>query len=171
MTFKTLLMVFLLIAITITLIFISNSLSPNVLVTISLFSIAGLVYYNQTEISKVKQTLTNQTQLVALRNTKYAAIYYYRSLASIENGKFTPDAIEQAEAKMIDSEVDSYFLPEEYRQLWYDYWQKVAFISSLMRDKKVKLSDTKKKWKSEWKQQVVPFLSEVLEWEKENSGI
>lgn len=65
---------------------------------------------------------------------------------------------------MVKSEVNLYFLPEDYRQAWYDYWQKVAVTSQLMKDKKVNLSDTKQNWKSDWKKEIVPFLTEVAEW-------
>jgi hypothetical protein len=118
---------------------------------------------NIQEVEKLRQHLTNQ--FPALKSTREAAINYYRSIASIQTGKFKPDLIDKAEDYMVEVEADLYFLPEEYRQKWYDYWQEVAVVSSLMRDKIDNLGEAKEAWKHQWKRELSPYLEAVMQWD------
>jgi hypothetical protein len=53
-----------------------------------------------------------------------AAAEYYRALAPLQTGDFSPDVVERAESHMKTVEASFIFVPDNYSEEWMNFWQR-----------------------------------------------
>lgn len=90
-------------------------------------------YQNATRIEELKQQLS--VQLPALKESRAAALRYYRTLSRLENQKCTHEDYQKSEDLMLSAEGSIYFLSEDYQKDWHSYWQAARNIYTKIQNK------------------------------------
>lgn len=115
------------------------------------------------KLEELKQQLT--TQFPALKDSRSAALNYYRSLAKlVEDEALDPEIFKECERVMIEAEGNIFFLSDKYQENWYSYWQKADYISKLIKTEN-NHSEVLKKWKHDWSKQLADKLKPLASYQ------
>ncbi|MCA2553499.1 MAG: hypothetical protein IM466_07080 [Microcystis sp. M04BS1] len=110
---------------------------------------------NAAQLEELKQQLA--VKLPALKESKSAALKYYRVLANLETKNWVDEDYKKAEGLMSDAESSVYLLSEEYQNAWYDYWQEARNICFEVKDQSKDIA------KQYWVQTGAKSLAKKLE--------
>lgn len=113
---------------------------------------------NAERIEELKQQLN--TQFPALKDSRSAALNYYRSISKLETNNFDFSVLEQSENVMIEAESNIFFLSEKYQKSWYGYWQEARNISHHIREIN-NLEEAKKQWVHSWSKRLAEKLKGI----------
>jgi hypothetical protein len=116
---------------------------------------------NARDIEELKQQLGSK--FPALKESRKAALRYYRTLSKMEIGSFTGEDYQNSEKVMSDAESDIYFLNQEYQDRWYTYWQAARVISESAANKSA--NESREEWKNSWARQLSEKLDDVTSFE------
>jgi hypothetical protein len=114
-------------------------------------------FRSASKLEELKQQLG--LEFPALKDSRKAALQYYRTLAKLETQSMTQDDYETSEKVMAEAEGNIYFLPQDYQQVWYDYWQEARNIS--VQAKKLDIDKAQEEWKSDWAKQLASKLDDI----------
>lgn len=109
------------------------------------------------QLEEFKQQLNSK--FPALKETREAALSYYRALAKMEIQAFSEDELKASEEIMIRAEGSVYFLDEDYQKAWYDFWQTAR--NAAVRAGKISKADAQTLWREELAKKVANDLRKI----------
>lgn len=139
-------------------------------VTVFLASVAAVVslwnafvaHQHAARLEEFKQQLNSK--FPAIKETREAALNYYRVLASLENQTLSEEELNDSEKVMTQAEGSVYFLDEGYQKVWYEFWQEARNIST--RVKRVSRAEAQQQWKTKWAKDIALELRKIAAYQK-----
>lgn len=135
-------------------------------------SLEELKHQNAESLEELKQELSIKNSLLlerlkqeplALKDSRDAAIQYYRTLKKMETQVFTSEDFEKCEQAMEKAELSLHSLSETYQNSWYSYWQIARNISTAASTESQ--VDAKEHWISSWAKDLYAKLTGITSFE------